>query len=138
MTDNVFLNLSDKGASRLYSRMKESFSHVLDNAFEIWTKKVDIDIGSFCLSKSFHYHHLRYKDTYLKYIQFRTLHHKFYTNEKLYKMGIKNSDQCSFCQSSIHSVEHMLIQCRISRDLRDSVRDWIVEIGMLNYNLSDT
>ena len=32
----------------------------------------------------------------------------------------------------------MLIQCRISRELWDGVRDWIVEIGMLNYNLSDT
>ena len=32
----------------------------------------------------------------------------------------------------------MLLQCRISRDLWDGVRDWIIEIGMLNYNLSDT
>ena len=38
---NVFLNLSDKGVSRIYSRMKESFSNVLDNAVEIWTKKID-------------------------------------------------------------------------------------------------
>ena len=90
------------------------------------------------MSKSFHYHHLRYKDTYLKYIQFCTLHHRFYKNEKLFKMGINNSDKCSFCQSTIDSVDHMLIQCRISRDLWDSVRDWIAEIGMLNYNLSDT
>ena len=31
----------------------------------------------------------------------------------------------------------MLIQCRISKDLWDGVRDWVVEIGMPNYNLSD-
>ena len=134
---NVFLNLSNKGVSRIYSRMKESFSHVLDNAVEIWTRNIDIDIEIFCLSKSFHYHHLKYKDTYLKYIQFRTLHHRFYTNEKLHKMGIKNSDQCSFCLSCTDSVEHMLIQCHISRELWGGVRDWIVEIGMPNYNLSD-
>ena len=85
---NVFLNLSNKGVSRIYSRMKESFSQVLDNAVEIWTRNIVIDIEGFCLSKSFHYHHLKYKDTHLKYIQFRTLHHRFYTNEKLHKMGI--------------------------------------------------
>ena len=101
-------------------------------------KKTDSNIGSFCLSKSFQYHHLHYKDTYLKYIQFRTLHHRFYTNEKLFKMGIKNSDQCSFCNSSVDSVEHILIQCQVSRDLWSSVRDWIIELGMLNYNLSDS
>ena len=78
----VLLNLSGKGVSRLYGRMKESFSHVLDNAAEIWVDKTVLNIGSFCLSKSFHYHHSRYKDTYLKYIQFRTLHHRFYTNKK--------------------------------------------------------
>ena len=114
---NMFLNLTTKGNSRMYSRMKESHTHVLDNAVEIWTRKLDVDIESFCLSKSFHYHHSNYKDTYLKYIQFRTLHHRFYTNEKLYKMGIKKSDQCSFCLTNIDSVEHMLIQCPISRNL---------------------
>ena len=31
----------------------------------------------------------------------------------------------------------MLIQCHISRELWECVRDWIVEIGMPNYNLSD-
>ena len=135
---NVFLNLTTKGVSRMYSRMKESHTHVLDNAVDIWTSKLDVDIESFCLSKSFHFHHSNYKDTYLKYIQFRTLHHRFYTNEKLYKMGIKKSDQCSFCLTKMDSVEHMLIQCPISRNLWGSVRDWIEELGMPNYNITDS
>ena len=97
--------------------------------------KTDLDFGSF--RKSFLQHHLRYKDTYLKYIQFRTLHHRFYTNEKLFKMGIKNLDQCSFWESNTGSVEHMLIKCDISRDLWNSVQNWIIELGMENYHLSD-
>ena len=52
-------------------------------------------------------------------------------------MGLKKSDQCSFCQANIDSVEHMLIQCPISRNLWGSVRDWIEEIGMPNFNLPD-
>ena len=32
----------------------------------------------------------------------------------------------------------MLIQCQISRDLWGSVQDWIIELGMVNYNISDT
>ena len=72
---NTMLNLSVKGSS----------SHILDIAVDKWNDK----IGSFSLSRSFNYHHLRYKDTYLKYIQFRTLYHRFYTNETLFKIGIK-------------------------------------------------
>ena len=135
---NVFLNLTFKGVSRIYSRMKDSHTHILDNAVDIWTSKLEVDIESFCLSKSFHFHHLHYKDTYLKYIQFRTLHHRFYTNEKLYKMSIKRSDKCSFCLETIDSVEHMLIQCPIIRNLWGCVRDWIEELGMPNYNITDS
>ena len=61
---NVILNLSVKGVSKLYSRMKDSFS-----------QDIEIEIESFSLNRSFQKHHLKYKDTYLKYIQFRTLHH---------------------------------------------------------------
>ena len=52
-------------------------------------------------------------------------------------MGIKNSDQCSFCLVCTDSVEHMLIQCRTSRELWGDVREWIAEIGLPNYNLFD-
>ena len=127
---NVPLNLSNKGVSCLFSRMKDSFSHVLDIAVAKWGENTDLDFGSFCLSKSFQKHHLRYKDAYLKNIQFRTLQHRFYTNKKLFKMGIKQSDLCSFCGISVDSLEHMLIQCDISRDLWNSVQNWIVELGM--------
>ena len=41
---NVFLNLTTKGVSRMYSRMKESHNQVLDNAVEIWTKKIELNI----------------------------------------------------------------------------------------------
>ena len=79
---------------------------------------------------------MRDKDTYLKYIQFRTLHHRFYTNELLFKMGIKNSNLCSLCLREVDSVSHMLLSCKTSRDLWSEVENWIQELGMLNYNLS--
>ena len=65
----------------------------------------------------FQHHHLKYKDTYLKYTQFLTLHHRFYTNDKLFKMGIKNSNLRGFCLKETDSVKHMLLQCEISRGL---------------------
>ena len=77
---NVLLNLITKGVS---TRMKDSFSHELANAVDKWRKNTEIEIENISLSRSFLKHHLRYKDTYLKYIQFRTLHHRFYTNENL-------------------------------------------------------
>ena len=74
---------------------------------------------------------------YLKYIQFRTLHKQFYTNEKLYKMGIKASALCTFCDDENDSVEHMLIKCRVVRELWSEVRNWIVENGVPDYYLTE-
>ena len=116
--------------------MKDSFSHVLDIAADKWNDKTNLGIVSFNLGRSFQYHHLRYKDTYLKYIQFRTLHHRFYTKKLLCKMGIKRSNLCSFCLRETDSVEHMLIQCEVTIDLWLEVGNWIPELGIVNYHLS--
>ena len=66
-------------------------------------------------------------------IQFRTIHKRFYTNDKLFKMGIKNSPLCSLCKIERDSVEHMLFDCPVSKDLWLNVQNWIVELGIPNY-----
>ena len=106
---NMILNLSIKGSSKLYSIMKDSFSHVLDIAASKWNDKTEFGIAGFSLGRSFKYHHLRYMDTYVKYIQFRTLHHRFYTNELLFKMGIKKSKLCFLFKRNRLCVAHVTI-----------------------------
>ena len=78
---NVFLNQTVKGVSKIYSQIKNTSSSVLDTAVEKWCANSELDFNSFDLSRSFQKHHLIYKDTYLKYIQFRTLHHRFFTRD---------------------------------------------------------
>ena len=58
-----------------------------------WEEKTFLNFENIDISRSFVYHNSIFKDCYLKYTQFRTLHRRFYTNDKLYKMGIKNSDK---------------------------------------------
>ena len=57
-----------------------------------------------------------------------------YTHDKL----CKKSDNCTFCNSSVESVDHMLIFCTIDANLWDSICDWIIELGFLDYKLSDS
>ena len=45
-------------------------------------------------------------DICLRYIQFRTLHRRFYTNDILSKMGAKDSDLCNLCDIEVDSNEH--------------------------------
>ena len=131
---NIFLNQNKKGVSRIYSQMKQSNDHILETASQKWYSIVELDLESSELSRSFRFHHNIYKDTYLKYVQFRTLHHRFFTNEKLFKMGIKKSNLCCFCQTHVDSIEHMFLQCEISLELWESVENWLRSLGMVNYN----
>ena len=75
-----------------------------------WKKCTDIEIETINLGRSFLRHHMKYKGTYLKYIQFCTLHKRFYTSTKLSKMGIKESVSCGICKI----VERMLFKCTVS------------------------
>ena len=53
-------------------------------------------------------------------------------------MGIKQSNMCGMCNSADDSIEHMLLYCEISRQLWAEVNNWKVELGMLDYHLSNT
>ena len=76
-------------------------------------------------------------DSYAKYIQFRTLHQRFFTNDRLYKIGIKNNDVCSMCQTEPDSNPHMLLKCQISKKLWSDVERWINHLGVIDYTLTE-
>ena len=83
-------------------QVEDSFEPVLDNIVDKWKKCTDIKIKTISLGRSFLRHHIRYKDSY---IRFYTLHKRFYTNTELFKMGIKESELCGICKI----VEYMLL-----------------------------
>ena len=93
------------------------------------------------LGRSFMKHHANYKDTctYLKYIHFRTLHNRFFTNEKLFKMSIKPSNLCGFSKTEIDSklTRTYVLKCEVSKNLWSDINNWIVDLGMANYHLSE-
>ena len=52
-------------------------------------------------------------------------------------MGIKSLPLCALCGLSDDSVEHTLITCPISKELRRNVQDWIIELGIPVYTITD-
>ena len=78
-----------------------------------------------------------FDDIYLRYIQFRTLHRRFYTNNILFKMRIKDSPLCNLCNEHDDSNEHMLIECDNVKSLWLEVENWISDIGVDNYHINN-
>ena len=46
--------------------------------------------------------------------QYKILNCIAYTNEKLDRFGLVASPNCTFCQESAESIEHLLFSCKIS------------------------
>ena len=53
-------------------------------------------------------------------------------------MGIKKSPMCDLCNTEEDSVEHMLIECTVSKELWREVGNRIVELGVPEYNLTES
>ena len=96
---------------------------------------METELETISLGCLFTKRHTKYKDTYLKYIQFHFLH-KIY-HMKLCQMRLKESSICGICKIEKDSVEHMLFDCEISMELWCQINEWIVELGWVNYNLSN-
>ena len=52
-------------------------------------------------------------------------------------MRIKNSPLCTFCNESDDSNEHMLIECGRVKALWIEVENWIAEVGVVGYVITD-
>ena len=53
-------------------------------------------------------------ETKLREVQFKVLNRIVFTNEKLFRFGMAESDKCVFCQTEVESIEHSLFSCKIS------------------------
>ena len=52
--------------------------------------------------------------TKLREFQFKILNRIVFTNEKLFRFDMAESDKYAFCQTEVESIEHLLFSCKIS------------------------
>ena len=125
---NMIISQDKKGVSNLYKYIHGRSSDILYNICQKWDTKASLNFNASDISKSFVRTHVLFDDVYLKCIQFRTLHYRFYTNDMLKKFNIKDTDICDFCNEEIDSNFHMLIDCNIIRSLWQDTNNWINDL----------
>ena len=135
---NVILSSDAKGVSNLYRSMYvKNNNNIVNNICTKWFEKGNLILAPHEVRDSFSRTNYIVDDIYLKYIQFRTLHYRYFTNDILVKIGIKDNSVCSMCKSEIDSNFHMLIDCPKTTNLWLEVKNWIRSLGMETYCLTD-
>ena len=59
-------------------------------------------------------------ETKLREFQFKILNRIVFTNEKLFRFGMAESDKCVFCQTEVESIEHLLFPAKYPLFLGDT------------------
>ena len=57
--------------------------------------------------------------------QFKLLHRRLVTNSFLKKMGIKQSDLCTFCKTEAESLIHLFWSCGVTSIFWQEFKQWI-------------
>ena len=89
---NSLLNRDTKGVSNLYRAKKPVNESIINDVVSKWNEKADIKLDSITAGRSFMVCNHMVDDVYLKYIQFSTLHYRFYTNDVVLKRKLIDTD----------------------------------------------
>ena len=66
--------------------------------------------------------------TYHKTFYIKYLNRILATNEKLYQMGIIDTNKCSFCNEDTESLSHLFWYCKIIKSFWKKIMNWMVSI----------
>ena len=80
----------------------------------VWKKKSTHCLSSLCT-----------RESKLRAFQFKFLHRKIATNDFLYKIGIKQTDSCSFCEEQKETLVHLFWTCKYTQNFWKSMFEWI-------------
>ena len=77
--------------------------------------KSDFNLSDDNLREFFLFPHSIALESYVEAFQYKVLHNILYTNTKLFKIGFRTDDVCTFCEAEPETLYHILYQCPYSR-----------------------
>ena len=99
--------------------------NVIKEIKEKWERNLNEEIDYNVIENAFKEIPKMNENAYQKYLQFKLLHLRTATNEKLFKMNIKNTNICPLCKSHIESINHVFLECNFVIILWNDIEKWI-------------
>ena len=70
-------------------------------------------------------------DSKLREFQYKILNNIVFTNDKLFRFGLSQSPNCTFCNEEPESLEHLLSRCKVSSEFWKEVLSWLKEYNIV-------
>ena len=127
-----------KGCQRIHNILK--FNLESPTAQTKWQRTTLIP-ESFRWDEAYHNLHRLTNDTNIKWLQYRLIHRILATNTFLNKIGIKQDNKCSFCNTESETLCHLFWECEIICNFWLDLQTWLknkcTHIVDLNFTLID-
>jgi hypothetical protein len=109
--EDIFLEriINNKDIKFVYFSLVNSIVHIPMQKFLKWEEKLQCDIPNWFI----YFNILRKcsKNVYLINFQYKFLHRVIPTNTFLFKIHVKDSKSCSFCNVEDETIEHLFFDC---------------------------
>ena len=102
----------------------------------VW-KSVRRDIEVY-LSQSFKKIDKNFDCTHVRYLQFRLLYRRIFTNELLYRMKIVDRPECPLCNNTPKKIEHAFIWCQKTHTQWRQIELWLSMVLKYKIKTSDS
>ena len=133
---NVEVLIRTKKVSRkIYSDLAQKSASFPDKSFQFFSQTLNININNDIFISYFGAMYESTRNTKLKNFQFRLLHNSIITNVQLKNWNIKDSDMCTFCNSTPETMIHLMLNCDISRRIWEEIYNFIAQESGIRINL---
>ena len=76
-------------------------------------------------------------DSKLREFQHKILNNIVFTNDKLFRFGLSQSPNCTFCNEEPESIEHLLSRCKVSSEFWKEVLSWLKDNNIIIESLNE-
>ena len=129
--------MTQKGCGRIYNKLMSYNTGILIEVKNKWENALNEEIHYDTIEVAFKEISNIESGTYQKYFQFKLLHSRIITNEKLYNMGISTTKICKNCPTEIDTLRHMFLECHSSISLWRQVEQWVKSVTSNSLKLTD-
>ena len=115
----------NKWAKIVYADLNKNDETVKSKA-QYWTHKIHADVDVSEIQNAFK--NINKYVSVVKYrsFQYRLLHGVVFLNDRLVHYGISSTNLCTFCNRSKETVEHLFIECSVTKQVWDQIQEYLL------------
>ena len=132
------IGMTQTGCGRVYNKLMDFDTGILTEVKNKWENTLNEEIPYKTIENAFKEISKIKTGSYQKYFQFKLLHSRIITNEKLFIMNLSDSKMCKTCLNKVDTLRQAFIDCHATVMLWENVEDWAKTVISNSFKITDT